>query len=108
GASGCQLTDLPRAWGLSPGCAFTRAPDGGDGLVTVPGQVTTSEQAHQWLRKPPGTYAGTGRARCEEDGGPSRVVMDRGPEGVSGVPNRSGQRVVWSHAGSAGQGQSGS
>ncbi|CAI9583067.1 unnamed protein product, partial [Staurois parvus] len=50
----------------SPGCAFTRAPDGGDGLETVPGQVTTSEQAHQWLRRPPGT--GTGRARCEEDG----------------------------------------
>ncbi|CAI9588208.1 unnamed protein product, partial [Staurois parvus] len=77
GASGCQLTDLLRAWGLSPGCAFTRAPDGGDGLETVPGQVTTSEQAHQWLRRPPGT--GTGRARCEEDGGPSRVVTDRGP-----------------------------
>ncbi|CAI9604757.1 unnamed protein product [Staurois parvus] len=41
----CQLVDLPRAWGLSPGCAFTRAPDGGDGLETVPGQVTTSERA---------------------------------------------------------------
>ncbi|CAI9587514.1 unnamed protein product, partial [Staurois parvus] len=77
GASGCQLTDLPRAWGLSLGCAFTRAPDGGDGLETVPGQVTTSEQAHQWLRRPLGT--GTGRARYEEDGGPSRVVTDRGP-----------------------------
>ncbi|CAI9597122.1 unnamed protein product, partial [Staurois parvus] len=60
---------------------FTRAPDGGDGLETVPGQVTTSEQAHQWLRRPPGTYAGSGRARCEEDGGPSRVVTDRGQSG---------------------------
>ncbi|CAI9568551.1 unnamed protein product, partial [Staurois parvus] len=86
GASGCQLTDLLRAWGLSPGCAFTRAPDGGDGLETVPGQVTTSEQAHQWPRRPLGT--GTGRARYEEDGGPSRVVTVRGPVRVSGVQNR--------------------
>ncbi|CAI9611238.1 unnamed protein product, partial [Staurois parvus] len=46
---------------------FTRAPDGGDGLETVPGQVTTSEQARQWLRRPLGT--GTGRARYEEDAG---------------------------------------
>ncbi|CAI9543497.1 unnamed protein product, partial [Staurois parvus] len=59
----------------SPNCAFTRAPDGGDGLETVPGQVTTSERAHQRLRRPPGMCVGTGRARYEEDGGPSRVRM---------------------------------
>ncbi|CAI9619504.1 unnamed protein product, partial [Staurois parvus] len=47
GASGCQLTDLLRAWGLSLGCAFTRAPDGGDGLETVPGQVTTIRVNHR-------------------------------------------------------------
>ncbi|CAI9577284.1 unnamed protein product [Staurois parvus] len=39
-------------------------------LKQSPGQVTTSEQAHQWLRRPLGT--GTGRARYKEDGGPQQ------------------------------------
>ncbi|CAI9592159.1 unnamed protein product, partial [Staurois parvus] len=78
GASGCQLTDLLRAWGLSPGCAFTRAPDGGDGLETVLGQVTTSEQAHQWLRRPWGQVPG--EPDKKRMAAPlSRVVTDRGP-----------------------------
>ncbi|CAI9541665.1 unnamed protein product [Staurois parvus] len=87
--SGCQLIDQPRAWGLSPGCAFTRAPDGGDGLETVPGQVTTSGRAHQRLGRPPGMRVGTGRARYEADDGPSRVARIVVPWGQGGTDSGS-------------------
>ncbi|CAI9607114.1 unnamed protein product, partial [Staurois parvus] len=58
GASGCPLdrptqsVESKSRSVLSPGPLM----DGGDGLVTDQDQVTTSEQAHQWQREPPGMF----------------------------------------------------